>query len=58
MSVFCVPRVIITARNSAAVSYSVDTCAGVDLGGGGGGAHRGHVPPSPPHSMTWHVTRS
>ena len=45
---------IITARNSAAVSYSVDTCAGVDLGGGGGGggggvgAHRGLVPPPPP----------
>ena len=26
MSVFCVPRAIITARNSAAVSYSADTC--------------------------------
>ena len=25
--VFCVPRAIITARNSAAVSYSADTCA-------------------------------
>ena len=39
MSVFCVPRAIITARNSAAVSYSADTCTdrgGSRLGGGGG----------------------
>ena len=46
--VFCVPRAIITARNSAAASYSADTCT--DRGGsrGGGGGHRGDCPPPPP----------
>ena len=49
----CVLR-IITARNSAAVSYSAsaDTCTvtGADLGGGGGGGTGGTCPP-PPNSI-------
>ena len=45
MSVFCVPRAIITARNSAAVSYSADTCT--DRGGSRGGT-AGMCPPPPP----------
>ena len=48
--VFCVPRAIITARNSAAVSYSADTCTvtGADLGGGGGGGGGGTGGTCPP----------
>ena len=47
--VFCVSRAIITARNSAAVSYSADTCTdrggSRGGGGGGGGAPEARVPP-------------
>ena len=47
MSVFCVLRAIITARNSAAVSYSADTCTCTDRGGSTGGGGGGHVPSLP-----------
>ena len=50
MSAFCVPRAIITSRNSAAVSYSADTCT--DRGGSRG--HQGHVPHLPDDSLNIH----
>ena len=68
MSVFCVPCAIITARNSAAVSYIADTCidrggSGRGGGGGGGGGAGGALGARAPHSgriikYSWCILRT